>query len=164
MAGDGVLVKIGGLPELKAALLAVPRNLRRRALRDALAVGARIIRDEARRRAPVLRFTTYSGASVIRRGVRAPGTLRKAISVRTSKVARRGGDVGVFVNVRPAKGADRGTYSPRDPYYWRWQEFGTIKKPGAGYLQAAGQRLGDALRAFTARIGPAIGKFNTTKP
>ena len=40
---------------------------------------------------------------------RAPGTVKKAIRVRTSKVATRAGDVGVFVNVRPAKGAKYST-------------------------------------------------------
>jgi len=44
---------------------------------------------------------------------RAPGTVRKAIRVRTSKVARQAGDVGVFVNVKPAPGAKFKTSTTR---------------------------------------------------
>ena len=130
MQGDGITAKVRGLPDLKAALLAIPRELRRRALRTALAAGARAVRDEAKRRAPVLKTSTYFGSSAIRRGTRKPGTLQKAIVVRTSKLARRAGNVGVFVNVKPAKGGNRGAKSPNDPYYWRWQEL-------AGEAQAA---------------------------
>ena len=49
MQGDGITAKVRGLPDLKAALLAIPRELRRRALRTALAAGARAVRDEAKR-------------------------------------------------------------------------------------------------------------------
>ncbi len=166
MQGDGISAKVTGLPDLKAALLAIPRELRRRALRNALAAGARAVRDEAKRRAPVLKVSTYAGASAIRRGVRKPGTLQKAIVVRTSKIARRAGNVGVFVNVRPAKGGNRGAKSPNDPYYWRWQEFGWNgpggAKPGARFLQAGANKLMEALRIFSDRIGPQISKFNVT--
>jgi HK97 gp10 family phage protein len=166
MQGDGISAKVSGLPDLKAALAAIPRELRRRALRTALAAGARAVRDEAKRRAPVLKASTYAGASAIRRGVRKPGTLQKAIVVRTSKVARRAGNVGVFVNVRPAKGGNRGAKSPNDPYYWRWQEFGWNSpggsKPGAKFLQAGAAKLLEALRIFGERIGPQLAKFNVT--
>lgn len=166
MRGEGISATVTGLPELKAALLAIPRELRRRALRNALAAGARAVRDEARRRAPVLKASTYAGSSAIRRGVRKPGTLQKAIIVRTSKVARRAGNIGVFVNVRPAKGGNRGAKSPNDPYYWRWQEFGWTSrggdKPGARFLQAGAAKLEQALRIFIDRIGPQIAKFNVT--
>lgn len=166
MQGDGITAKVSGLPDLKAALLAIPRELRRRALRNALAAGARAVRDEAKRRAPVLKVSTYAGSSVIRRGVRKPGTLKKAITVRTSKLARRAGNVGVFVNVKPAKGGNRGAKSPNDPYYWRWQEFGWRSaggsKPGAAFLRAGAGRLMEALRIFQARIAPEIAKFNLT--
>ena len=166
MQGDGVKATVSGLPDLKAVLLAIPRELRRRALRNALAAGARAVRDEAKRRAPVLKVSTYAGSSAIRRGVRKPGTLQKAIAVRTSKLARRAGNVGVFVNVKPAKGGNRGAKSPNDPYYWRWQEFGWRSaggsKPGIAFLRAGAGRLMEALRIFQARIAPEIAKFNRT--
>ena len=160
MAVDGIEARVEGIPAFAAALREIPRALRRRVLLDALRAGGRLIRDEARRRAPIMRLSTHSGSSAFRRRVRTPGLLRKSIVVRTSKAARRTGDVGVFVNVRPAKAGNRGAKSALDPFYWRWQEFGARAKPGAGFLRAAGVRLGDALRAIVQRLGPAIDKFN----
>lgn len=147
---------VRGLPDLKAALADVVPGLRRRVLRNALAAGARVVRDDAKRRAPVLQPT-------LKAPYRTPGTVRKAIAVRTSKVARRRGDVGVFVNVRPAKRGQRGAKSRTDPFYWRFLEFGTkFFKPGAGvqFLQRAADRLPQALQTFVATIGPAIQRLN----
>lgn len=145
--------KISGIPELKAALAGLVPKLRRQALRNALAAGARVVRDEARRRAPVLQPTLQSP-------YRKSGTLRKAITVRTSKQARRRGDVGVFVNVRPAKRGQRGAKSPNDPFYWRFVEFGTRHSAARGFLQAGAQQLSAALEKFKAVIGPQIQKMN----
>lgn len=132
-----VEAKVQGLPDFKRELLALPEKLRKRALRNALAAAARVVRNEARLKAPVL------AAPILRAGklYRKPGTLRDAIVVRTSKRDRREGNVGVFVNVRPAKGAvfrngvqvqekQRGANSPNDPFYWRWLEFGRKGRPG----------------------------------
>lgn len=151
-------VRITGLPDFRAALRAVPEKLRKRALRNALAAGARIVRDDARRNAPVLQVSGERQYPT-----RKPGTVRRAISVRTSKQARRAGDVGVFINVRPAKGANRGGKNPNDPFYWRFLEFGTAKYKtgqGDGFLRGAAKRLPDALEAFKRALQPAIDKIN----
>lgn len=157
MAGD-VQARVRGIPDLRQALLSIPSKLRKRALRNALAAGARVIRDEARKAAPVL-----SPAGALRNPYRKPGTVRKAISVRTSKIARRAGDVGVFVNVRPAKRGLRGAKSKVDPFYWRFLEFGTVKMRPFAFLQRAAKRLPDALRVFIDKIGPQIAKLNGGK-
>lgn len=148
-----ISAKVSGIPELKAALAGLVPKLRRQALRNALAAGARVVRDEARRRAPVLQPT-------LRAPYRKPGTVRKAVVVRTSKVARRAGDVGMFVNVRPAKRGQRGAKSPNDPFYWRFLEFGTRKMEARPFLQAGAKKLTDALAAFKKVIGPQIDKMN----
>lgn len=150
-----VEVKVTGIPDLKEALKSIPAKLRRRALRNALAAGARIVRDEAKAKAPVLR-------QELQVPYRKPGTLRKAISVRTSKVARRSGDVGVFVNVKPAKAGQRGAKSPLDPFYHRFVQWGTVKMRGAHFLEAGAQKLGQALEKFKAVIGPQIEKLDRT--
>lgn len=183
---DGVTAKVQGLPDLKAALLAIPRELRRRALRNALAAGARLVQRAARANAPVIKASDPA----VRQGRRKPGTMRKAISVRTSKIAKRAGDVGVFVNVRPAKKGQRGGRNPLDPFYWRWQEFGWnpasastmgrgsrgkrfrrsahrfapgLKRvPGVAFLRKSARMLGQALQVFIQKIGPQIQKFNVT--
>ena len=157
MAADKpVSVQVRGLPELREELRALPDKLRRRALRNALAAGARIVRDEARRAAPVLNNS-------LRAPYRKPGTVRAAISVRTSKQARRAGDVGVFVNVRPARKGARGARSKDDPFYWRFLEFGTVKMRAMPFLQPAAGKLAQALEVFIAKIGPQIAKLNQPK-
>ena len=180
-----IAAKVHGLPDLKEALGQLVPKLRRRALRNALAAGARVVQKEARAKAPVL-----SPASLaVRKGERASGTVRKAISVRTSKLARRRGDVGVFVNVRPAKAGQRGAKNPNDPFYWRWLQFGwnpasghdrfgraarrerrrlnrvgvAKRVPGVKFLEAGAAQLGAALNAIMPKLQAAIAKLNTPK-
>lgn len=182
MAGDaGVGVKLEGFDEAKALLQGLPAKLRRGALRNALAAGARVVRDAARQAAPVLAASDRA----VRQDYRKPGTLRQAIVVRTSKQARRAGNVGVFVNVRPAKGArfkttvrrgllittrtrtlvragQRGAKSPNDPYYWRWVEFGTKHSAPRAFLAAGAKTLQAALDKFNAMLGRQLARLNTT--
>jgi HK97 gp10 family phage protein len=171
----GSVVKVEGLEELKRALRELPLNLRKRALRDAMRAGGRVVQKAMRDAAPVL---DPSDRAVLK-GYRRPGTMRKAISVRTSRISTSQGNVGVFVNVKPAKGAkykttttralgfkikkrqlvrasQRGAKNPNDPFYWRFVNF----KQGAAFLEAGAAKLGDALPAIVARIGPAIQKLN----
>lgn len=147
---------VRGLPDLRAALAGIVPKLRVRALRNALAAGARVVQREARAKAPVLKAS-------VRAPYRTPGTVRKAITVRTSRLARSKGNVGVFVNVRPAKRGQRGAKSRTDPFYWRWLEFGSAKMAALPFLQPATQRLAEALEVFKAKAGPAIAKLNRPK-
>lgn len=152
--------KVTGIPDLKAALAGIVPKLRVRALRNALAAGARVVQREARAQAPVIN----PSSAAVRNGYRTPGTVRKAISVRTSKLARRNGDVGVFVNVRPAKRGARGAKNPRDPFYWRFLEFGTSSGTRAwSFLRRGADKLPEALQVFIRSVGPAIQKLNKPK-
>lgn len=181
MADSEFGVKVEGLDELIKTLRSLPEKLRQQALRNVLAAGARVVRDESKRLAPVL-----DPESAIRNPYRKPGTVRDAIRVRTSKEARRAGDVGVFVNVRPAKRGQRSAKSKDDPYYWRWLEFGRDERPAGTvrargvlrrsrarrarravgaiapmrFLQAGAQKLGEALRVIEQRLGPVIQRMN----
>lgn len=127
MAVETSTKAITGLDGAIATLKGLPDKLRKRALRNALAAGGRLVRDAAKRATPIL----SASDPAVRKGWRKPGTLKKAITVRTSKQSRKKGAVGVFVNVRPAKGAvfrkgkqvkasNRGAKNPNDPFYWRF--------------------------------------------
>ena len=153
MAGE--VVRIEGLDELKRKLSEVPKAMRKRVLRTALAAGAREVRDVAKRNAPVMTLGTSLKAPY-----RKPGTVKQAIRVRTSKADRRAGDVGVFVNVRPAKAGQRGAKNPNDPFYWRFLEFGTKKMPARPFLQRATSALPKALTIFQERIAKWINETN----
>ena len=150
-------VKIEGFDDLARKLRELAPAMRKKVLRNALAAGARLVRDEAKRGAPVL---ALSGAT--KAPYRQPATVKQAIRVRTSKAARKSGDVGVFVNVKPAKGAARGAKSKTDPYYWRFLEFGTKKMSARAFLQPAANKLGDAYKVFQTQVVRWIEKVNST--
>lgn len=127
-------VKIEGFDELAKKLRELVPAMRKRVLRNALSAGARLVRDEAKRNAPVL-------SASVKAPYRKPGTVKNAIKVRTSKNDRKNGDIGVFVNVKPLKqaqirafksgGGGSGFKNPNDPYYWQWLEFGRAARAGA---------------------------------
>lgn len=175
MAGE--FVRIHGIEDLKNKLLALPKQLRTKVLRNALSAGARIVRDDAKQNAPVL------SADLRQAPFRKPGTVRDAIRVRTSKRDRKAGDVGVFVNVKPAPQGQRGAKSKTDPFYWRWLEFGwnaakrgeskrdrrklnksgaTKRIAGRKFLTNATGKLGQALGVFQLQLGRWIEKVNAT--
>lgn len=171
--------KVTGIPDLKRELASIVPKLRVRALRNALAAGGRLVQRAMRGATPVL----SPAAPAVLAGRRKPGTVRNAISVRTSKMARRDGDVGVFVNVRPAKGArykttrtsvlgvkvqrmqlvrasQRGANSPTDPYYWRWLFFGTKFLRPFPALQRGAAQLNSALPVILTKMRQAFDKLN----
>lgn len=158
---DEVGLKIEGLDKITRALRDVPKKLRKRALRNALAAGARIVRDAAKQAAPVLKSPTQ---------YRLPGTVQKAIKVRTSRRDTRSGDVGVFVNVKPltrgqigkfkADSGRKGAQNPNDPFYWRFLNFGTAKMQPYRFLEAGAAKLPDALAEFEAKLGQQVRKLN----
>lgn len=146
-----------GVEEIRAALLRLVPQLRRRAAGNALRAGARVVQKATLPFIPVLKAPIYRKGVLIRK----PGTVRAALKVRTSRDTARTGDVGVFVNVRPAKGPDRGKYNPNDPFYWRWLNFGTKRTRRYDFLEKGGQVLpGAAFEAVEASIGPQIQKLN----
>lgn len=170
-------VKVQGLDHLKRQLSELTGQLRRKVLRNALSAGARIVRDDAKKSAPVL------SADLRQAPFRKPGTVRDAIRVRTSKRDRKAGDVGVFVNVKPAKSGQRGAKSKNDPFYWRWLEFGWTpaskgvstkqrrkdnkagaakKITGRRFLTNAAAKLPQALEVFKTSVTKWIAKVNSS--
>lgn len=165
---------IQGADDVKRALRELPDKLRRRMLRTALAAGARVVRDAAIGAAPELERSTAT---------RTAGLIKSRIKVRTSKRDRKDGNVGVFVNVQPAK-SGRGARSKTDPYYWQWLEFGrsagmTRRRIAGGkrvavrvghiapmrFLgDAGGAMQSSALPKIEASLGRAVQKLNQRRP
>jgi len=141
MAADGITVQLEGVDELNRVLREMPAKIRKQAMRKALREGAKAVQQQARKNAPVLAIATPT---------RKPGTLRRNIVIRASKFARKAGGEGVFVSVRPLRGARQkklgkaGAKNPNDPYYWWWQEFGWTA--GGGRIKG-GKRRRAAQRA-----------------
>ena len=149
---DSVKVTLNGIDELKKALAALPGKLRRKVLVKALRAGAKEVQKAARVAVPVLSAPSP---------YRTKGLLKRKIGVRVSKESRRAGDVGVFINVKPAASGQRGANSKLDPYYWRFVEFGTKKMTARPFMQPAADALPAALAAFEREAVPAIEALNT---
>ena len=156
---DGVTVKLEGVDALNKALADATKQIRTKAVRSALRKAGQVISKEAKQAAPVLSAPTKT---------RKPGTVKKAIAVRASKFARQAGNEGVFINVRPLRGSRQkalgkaGAKNPNDPFYWRFQEFGTVKMKARPFLSPSAESKGnEAIKTFMDSVIPQIEKLNT---
>lgn len=139
---DNAVVRLTGIDDLRLALSRLPGRLRKKALVKPLRAAGKVIQRIARDAVPVIAEATPR---------RNKGTVKRRIAVRTSRVARQNGNVGVFVGVRPltraqirkfkagaAKGRRSGANNPADPYFWSWLEFGHRIVPRAAGQQGGG--------------------------
>lgn len=156
--------RVEGLKDFTDKLRTLVPKIRKRTLGNALRAGARKVLKVAKQTAPVLDAAATSTR-------RKPGTVRDAIKIRTSSRDRRTGDIGVFINVQPAKGAkyitvrrsflnvkfktkvlkrasQRSASSPTDPYYWRFLEFGTKFMGKRAFLIPAIRMFPEAKKTF----------------
>lgn len=155
MAGESMRVE--GLDDSLRALRELPRKMRLGALRKGLRAAGRVIQGEARANAPVLQSVTKH---------RIRGLVRQAITVRSSRIARRRGDIGVYVTVRQlsrkqitaGKAAGFGVgRNPRDPFYFRFLEMGTRKMTARSFIGPALQsKSKEATDAFSTELRRAI--------
>ena len=154
------LQHIKGLSELSAALKELPQRIARNALRQSVARGASLIRDEAKARAPV--------SSEAQPGHPLPGTLRRAIVIRHD--AKRSGPTSqtYVVAVRQGKKyrnqGKKGNRS-QDAYYWRWVEFGTVKMSARPFLRPAFEaKKQEAVQAITEYLAQRIAQEAASLP
>lgn len=152
-------VEVQGLKELADALRALPKELASKSggpLAKGLRAAANVIKNEAKHRAPVLRNKTP---------YRKPGTVRDAIRVRRDRIQAPGATETFEVYVKQAKGGSRGTFSPDDPFYWRFLEFGTKKMAARPFMRPAFEAKKDeALNTFETVLAAAIAKANAKVP
>lgn len=138
---DGVRVEISGFREIEVALKQLGGPVARSAMRAAARAGAEVIRDEARRRVPVDTGLTYhSIVARVRRDERT-GTgsaVRFAVGVLVRRAGgnriRRGRSI---LAVTVDKTVRREVLAAASPYYWRYVEFGTRRKPARPFLRPA---------------------------
>lgn len=155
---DGFQVQLHGVDELKRALTDAAKQIRTKAVRNALKEAGKVIQAAAKTSAPILATPTKT---------RTPGTVKKAIAVRASKFARQAGNEGVYVSVRPLKGSRQkrlgkaGARNPNDPFYWRFLEFGTRKMSARPFMRPAASAKGtEAINKFMKSVIPQIEKLN----
>lgn len=169
MADEAFSAKLEGIDDLKRVMANLPDKIRKRAVRGALKDATKPMLQAAKQATPILKKPTpYRNA----------GTVQRALMIRNSKFARRGGDEGVFINPKPlvrqaAQGKKQkspgkkgfaGSKNPNDPFYWRFLEFGTKKMPKREFLKpAADNKSSEVVQGFFAAVIPRIEKLNRTK-
>jgi HK97 gp10 family phage protein len=145
-------VRIEGLAELEYNLSTLGVEMRKRGTRRMMAQAAIPMRDEAKRRAPVLREPDPR---------RRAGTLRDRIRIWlhrdspypvTYYVGVRGLSRGSIRKFKAANKGAKGSDNPDDPYYWRWVELGTSKMRAQPFLRPAYEatKMESARRALEA--------------
>lgn len=125
--------KIEGLAELGKALRELPERVARNGLRVSVYAGAKVVRDEARARAP-------KAAQSLGSNQPPPGTLKRSVIMKhipeLSSLTRQTFFVTVRHGKKYRKQGKKGNLS-QDAWYWRFVEFGTRKMRARPFLRPA---------------------------
>lgn len=169
-----VQIKIQGLREVARAMRELPNRVDRKILNAGLLEGARVIRDEARQLAPVLKTREDKRWR--------PGALRRAIQTVAINASRAQYAGEVIVRVRKLSKRQVAAFkrrqskrkkkvdsrlNPADAFYWSFVEFGTAKIPARPFMRPAfeskkQQAIDAAIRVFRERIQLEIAKLGRT--
>jgi HK97 gp10 family phage protein len=126
-------VTIEGLDQLAQALRELPKRVARNGLRAAVYAGAKVIRDEAKVKAPI-------ATSPLGGDQPPPGTLKRSIIMKQVPELSGEQKQTFFVTVRHGKKyrkqGKNGKLS-QDAWYWRFVEFGTVKMAAKPFLRPA---------------------------
>ena len=163
------VVKIRGLAEIKDAFAQLPAKVNRKVLNDGLIAGARLVRDEAKRRVPLLKFPDprrLRGAlqRAIHAGrVRPEGRAAASVWIRVRSLTKS--QVARFKRAQ-LKGGKRvkAALNPNDPFYWRFVEFGTSKMAARPFMRPAFEArkhamVDKAITVFRDRVQAEIQKL-----
>ena len=125
--------KIEGLAELGKALRELPARVARNGLRVSVYAGAKVVRDEARARAP-------KAEQPLGPNQPPPGTLKRSVIMKhipeLSSLTRQTFFVTVRHGKKYRKQGKKGNLS-QDAWYWRFVEFGTRKMRARPFLRPA---------------------------
>ena len=145
--------KIEGLAELGKALRELPARVARNGLRVSVYAGAKVVRDEARARAP-------KAAQSLGPNQPPPGTLKRSVIMKhipeLSSLTRQTFFVTVRHGKKYRKQGKKGNLS-QDAWYWRFVEFGTRKMRARPFLRPALEaRRREAGQAMKDRLSERI--------
>ena len=159
MMAKGLSFQVTGLQPLGVALAGLSTDMQKKAVRQAVTAGARVIVLAARRNAPVK-----------------TGKLKKSIeSLRDKQNSRPGFEVravsvfkvfGVYANTREnvRKGRVGKKYLMDPPtFYWKFNELGTVKQPARPFIEPAlAENLQKVTDTMKAKLAERI--FQRRKP
>lgn len=152
---------IQGLAELAARLRKMPEDLRTKTLKPAVGSAAKIVRDDARVRAP--RFE-----GVTARGHAPAGTLKKSIILKFIREKSSANEATFYITVKrgakfmAVKRRRKGqvvSIENQDAYYWFMVEFGTSKMGKKPFMVPAFEaKKIYALKEIEAKLREGINK------
>lgn len=147
------IVKVEGLAELARALRELPDRVAKNGLRVSVYAGAKVIRDEARIRAP-------KAIASLGPDQPPPGTLKRSVIMKhipeLSSLTRQTFFVTVRHGKKYRKQGKKGNLS-QDAWYWRFVEFGTRKMSARPFLRPALEaKRRDAVQAMKDRLTERI--------
>ncbi len=147
------IVQIKGLAELGRALRELPDRVAKNDLRGSVYAGAKVIRDEARLRAP-------RAAQSLGPNQPPPGTLKRSVIMKhvpeLSGLTRQTFFVLVRHGKKYRKQGKKGTLS-QDAWYWRFIEFGTRKMRARPFLRPALEaKRREAAQAMKERLAERV--------
>ena len=148
-------VHIDGLKELDQALQQLPDRLARNGLRASVYAGAKVVRDEAKLRAP-------KAVQALGKDQPPPGTLKRSVIMKQIRELSGQDRQTFFVTVRHGKKhrkqGKKGNLS-QDAWYWRFIEFGTRKMAARPFLRPAlDSKRVEAAMAMKKRLQERIAK------
>ncbi len=127
------LQHVTGLRELQDALKELPERIAKNALSSSVYAAAKVIKDEAKQRAP--KFT-----GPVSQGHPPPGTLGRSIIMKHISEKSDKYQQTYYVLVRHGKKyqaqGKKGTLS-QDAFYWRFVEFGTVNMAAKPFMRPA---------------------------
>ena len=146
-------VRIDGLADLERALRELPDRVAKNGLRASVYAGAKVIRDEARQRAP-------KAAQALGPNQPPPGTLKRSVIMKHVPELSGQTRQTFFVLVRHGKKyrkqGKKGNLS-QDAWYWRFVEFGTRKMRARPFLRPALEaKRREAVQAMKERLADRI--------
>lgn len=146
-------VQIKGLRELAKALNELPDRVARNGLRVAVYAAAKVVRDEAKHKAPI-------AAQALGPNQPPPGTLKRSVIMKQIPELSGRTRQTFFVMVRHGKKyrkqGKKGNLS-QDAWYWRFVEFGTRKMNARPFLRPALEaKRHEAVHAMKERLALRI--------
>lgn len=156
-------IKIHGAAEIRRAMQELPKRVDQKMLNEGLLAGARLVRDEAKQRVPLLKVPDPRRVrGAIRRAIVAgrvrPERYAATVLVRVRKLTK--GQVARWKK----KSGKAGAANPADPFYWWFVERGTSKMAAQPFMRGAfegrkEQAVRTAMERFHRRVQEEIARL-----
>jgi HK97 gp10 family phage protein len=141
-------IKISGLRELGERMRNLSDDINKKVARQAVAAGAKIVRDDARRRAP--KDTGNLQAAIVMKNLgKTKMTARYVVATRSGKTA----DVKAGKAAARSGEKDQRKLVGKDAFYGAFVEFGTVKMPARPFMRPA---IDDNTQAATDAIAKRL--------